>query len=176
MARHLPGMAREALVDGEVGHVPPRIVVRVREIQPGAEDEGLLVDVRGAGGGHRGVAAEVELLVAEEHRVVRVSMKQNVVMNRSNERRGKNRNLTRVGTQNGTCPQDHVYHRYLLLYDVFLLHGQLWDHRSEVLRVENPYVPATISPAGLHHPPVSSVRSIISKIALRCTPSFLRPA
>jgi hypothetical protein len=72
MARHLPRVPREALVDGQVGDVPARVVICVREIQSRAEDEGLLVHMRGARGGHSGVAAEVELLVAKEQRVVGV--------------------------------------------------------------------------------------------------------
>jgi hypothetical protein len=72
-------MPREALVDGEVGHVPPRVVVRIGEVQPRAEDEGLLVHVRGTGGSHGGVAAEVKFLVPKEQRVVCVSMKRRIV-------------------------------------------------------------------------------------------------
>jgi shikimate 5-dehydrogenase len=64
---------REPLVDRQIGDVLAHISVLVIKRQSGAQDEGHLVQVRGAGGGHRGVATEMKLLSVEQQWVVGVT-------------------------------------------------------------------------------------------------------
>jgi hypothetical protein len=73
VAGNLTGVTREPLVDRQIRHVLAHIGVLVVKRQSGAQDEGHLVQVRGTGGGHRGVAAEMKLLAVEQQWVVGVT-------------------------------------------------------------------------------------------------------
>lgn len=68
-------MVREPLVDAQVGHVSPRVVVAVVKVHPGRQNEGVPVDERRHVAAEQAVAAEVELLPASvEQRPVNVSV------------------------------------------------------------------------------------------------------